>query len=153
MQPHAQRRLSDGPDRRAAPTHLLFETPRRIPHRPPKNAGGAHLCYRLRHSDTVNSVCVFESGSSPVPEGSSFPRLHQAPGLRRFSPLFYGSCASVQFFFDTLCTSCLRILAGRRAADPGLKGHMHSEDRIICRVSRHLLRRATSFQRPLHTPS
>jgi hypothetical protein len=35
MQPHAQRRLSDGQDRRAAPTHLLFETSRRIQRSPP----------------------------------------------------------------------------------------------------------------------
>jgi hypothetical protein len=33
MQPHAQRRLSDGQDRLAVPTHLLFETYRRIPRR------------------------------------------------------------------------------------------------------------------------
>jgi hypothetical protein len=34
------------------------------------------------------------------------PRLHPAPGLRRFSPLFHGFCARTQFFFDTLCNSC-----------------------------------------------
>jgi hypothetical protein len=34
-----------------------------------------------------------------------------------------------------------------------LAGHMHSEGRIICRASRHLILRATSFPSPLHTSS
>jgi hypothetical protein len=46
IQPHAQRRLSDGQDRRAAPTHLLFEPSRRIPRRQPLEDLEGHIIWR-----------------------------------------------------------------------------------------------------------
>jgi hypothetical protein len=36
---------------------------------------------------------------------------------------------------------------------PRTQGHMHSEGRILCRASRHFIRRATSFQHLLHPSS
>ena len=44
----------------------------------------------------------------------------------------------------------LRRVPARLSARPG---HMHSEGRIICRASRHLIRRVVSFDRPIHPSS
>ena len=56
---------------------------------------------------------------------------------------------------SALATSDLIFILLRRvpARLPDRPGHIPSEGRIICRASRHLLRRATSFQRPIPTPS
>jgi hypothetical protein len=114
-----------------------------------------------RHHHHPRPGLFDQAGSSPVPAGSSFPRLHPAIGseevevrLRRFSPLFSGFLRPSPVLLDTRCNSCSKGSPRRTPRGrPRTKGHMHSEGRIICRASRHLLRRATSFQRPIPTPS
>jgi hypothetical protein len=56
-----------------------------------------------------------QAGFTSLPASISLPRLHQATGLRRFSPLFYGSLHRAQFLLDQRCDSCLRFLAGRHS--------------------------------------
>jgi hypothetical protein len=60
------------------------------------------LGHNLLHSDSTTLAL------HPY-RGSTFPRLHQATGLRCFLPFFYGFCDSTPFFFYTRCNSCLRL--------------------------------------------
>ena len=55
-------------------------------------------------------------------------------------------------FFPALTATAFRFLTPTSPAKLS-RDHMHSEGRMICRTSRHLIRRATSFLRPLHTSS
>ena len=57
-------------------------------------------------------------------------------------------CRQAAFFLP--CTRPPDLADAVQAA-PGLQGHMHSEGRIFWRASRHFIRRATSFHRPLHS--
>jgi hypothetical protein len=104
-QSHAQWRLSDGQDRRAAPARIPFEAVSQ------DSAQSAIGCTRSSFYGLPPSrpgLCD-QADSSPVPAGSSLSRLHKTTRLRPFSPLFHGFCARAQFFFDTLCHSCLRL--------------------------------------------
>jgi hypothetical protein len=79
-------------------------------------------------------------------KGIRFPCLHQDIGLRHFSPPFYGFLHPRPVHLDPRCDSCLSLLGRSRTQGP-----MHSEVRITCRSSRHLIRKTTSFPRPIHT--
>ena len=59
-----------------------------------------------------------DAGFTPLPAGSISPRLHPATRLCRFSLLFSGSSARVQFFFVTLCKLLLDGLSSQDAALP-----------------------------------
>jgi hypothetical protein len=105
-QPHAQWRVSSG--RR----HTRRDSS--LPARWGSIAGcsdaGRHSeCRSSSFGPPPPSFGLCDSGSSPVPEGSRFPSLHQATGRRRFLPIYYGFCARAPFFFDTFCKSCLRL--------------------------------------------
>jgi hypothetical protein len=50
--------------------------------------------------------------------GGIFSPLHQATGLHRFSPPFYGFCASAKFFFDMRCNILLEVTSRTQHRPP-----------------------------------
>ena len=80
-----------------------------------------------------------------VPAGGMFPPVYPAPGLRRFSPLFYDFCDRTQGlkYAGTFCRLG-RVPANLPARLDPMSHVLGGLHHLCSRYSRHLLRRATT---------
>jgi hypothetical protein len=144
---HAETHIS-GPDVRAAPV----------------SAHGPDVSLRSALA-LKDSACWLRAGRtfSPGASHSRRPRASASAALARPHPCQQSAC----FLPCARPPDCVPPSRPKRSAASGNRTHRafvptcsgtdtmprHSEGCIICRASRHLLWRATSFQRPIHTPS
>jgi hypothetical protein len=103
IQPHAQLRMSVGPDMRAAPTRILFEVTSRMQRRPPLALRGARLGRRLcSRRETVKLA------PHPCQQAAAFLACTRPPDLvasRRSFTVFAPAPSSSS---TSAATSCLR---------------------------------------------